>query len=197
MSDRGGYIIKDQFATHFITFTLVGWVDIFSRKECRGIIIDSLKYCQENKGLIINAYVIMSSHIHMIIAAREDSDGLSAIIRDLKKYTAKELLKWILESKIESRKEWLKVVLKYHAKFNTNNKEYQVWQRDNHPEICLHPRFTAQKLNYIHNNPVAAAIVTKPEDYLYSSARNYLNLDNTLIDVEVIDFGIEEGYIMT
>ncbi len=102
MSDRGGYIISDQYETHFLTLTIVGWVDLFSRKECRDIIIESFKYCQVNKGLIINAYVIMSSHIHMVVAADAESDGLSSIIRDMKKYTAKGLLKWIMESNRES-----------------------------------------------------------------------------------------------
>ena len=60
----------------------MGWVDIFTRKECKDIIVDSLKYCNSNKGLSIHAYVIMSNHIHLIVSAREGSWGLSGIIRD-------------------------------------------------------------------------------------------------------------------
>jgi len=82
MSDRDGYIITGQYAIYFLTFTIVGWVDIFTRKECKDIIVDSLKYCNKNKGLSIHAYVIMSNHIHLIVSAREDSGGLSGIIRD-------------------------------------------------------------------------------------------------------------------
>ena len=82
MLDRDGYIITDQYAIYFLTFTIVGWVDIFTRKECKDIIVDSLKYCNSNKGLSIHAYVIMSNHIHLIVSAREDSGGLSGIIRD-------------------------------------------------------------------------------------------------------------------
>ena len=197
MSDRGGYIISDQYETHFLTLTIVGWVDLFSRKECRDIIIESFKYCQVNKGLIINAYVIMSSHIHMVVAADAESAGLSSIIRDMKKYTTKGLLKWIKESNRESRKEWLEVIFKYHAKYNSNNKEYQLWKQGNNPKICLHPRFTAQKINYIHNNPVVAGIVSNPADYVYSSAKNYFGSEDVLMDVQIIDFGVEQGYIMT
>jgi REP element-mobilizing transposase RayT len=95
--------------------TTVGWMDIFSRKECKHIIIDSLKYCQEKKGLIINAYVLMESHLHMIARADEPSKGLSAIIRDFKKHTSKQLIDWVMNSGKESRKEWIGVVMKYHA----------------------------------------------------------------------------------
>jgi len=62
--------------------------------------------------------------------------------------------------------------------------------------IYEHPKFTFQKLNYIHWNPVKDGFVVKPEDYLHSSARNYYGLDHCLIDVELMDFGIQEGYIM-
>ena len=76
---------------YYITMTVVGWIDIFTRKNHRDGIIDSLKYCQNEKGLIIYAYVIMSNHIHMVV----DSNGLftlKEIIRDFKKFTSKKIL---------------------------------------------------------------------------------------------------------
>ncbi len=188
MSDHKGYHITDQFGTYFITMTLVGWIDLFSRKHCRDIMIDSFKYCVINKGLIIYAYVIMSSHIHMIVSASEESDGLSAIIRDLKKFTSKQLIKWTLESSQESRGDWLDVVFKYYGKFNKNNQTYQLWQQNNYPKLCVHRRFTKQKLIYIHENPVKAGIVENAEEYRYSSARNYTGIRDTELDVILIDF---------
>ncbi len=79
MTDTKGYVITDQYALHFLTITIVGWIDLFTRKECKDILIESLKYCRENKGLILNAYVIMGSHVHLAACADEKSDGLSAI----------------------------------------------------------------------------------------------------------------------
>ena len=196
MTGRTGYHISDQYATYFMTFTTVGWVDLFTRKECKDILIDSFKYCMKNKGLVIHAYVIMGSHLHLIATAKETSSGLSAIIRDLKKHTSKQLLAWILESGKESRKEWLEVVFKYHAKFNKNNTTYQVWIQNNQPKVYLHTKFTRQKIEYIHQNPVLTAIVDSAEDYLYSIARNYARRSDFLMDVNIIDFGVEEGYIM-
>jgi len=75
----------------------------------------------------------------MVVAADAESDVLSSIIRGMKKYTAKELLKWVKESQSESRKEWLEVVFKYHANYNSINKEYQVCVERNNPKVCLHP----------------------------------------------------------
>jgi len=79
-----GYTIKDQEAAHYLTLQIVQWADLFTRKIYRDIIIDSLKYCQKNKGLEIYAYVIMSNHIHLL--AKDENGNLSAILRDFKKY---------------------------------------------------------------------------------------------------------------
>ena len=197
MSKQSGYKIRDQFGLYFLTFTVVGWVDLFTRKQCKDIIIDSFKYCQKHKGLELCAYVIMPSHVHLIARATETSDGLSAVVRDMKKYTSKQLIKWIKEPKVESRSDWLKVVFNYHARNNSNNQSFQIWKQDNQPKELLHPRFILQKLSYIHNNPVVDGIVDNPQDYVYSSARNYIGTLDVLIDVLLIDFGVDIGYVYT
>ena len=86
--DRGGYNITDQYGMYFVTFTVVGWVDLFTRLECKRILVDALKYCQQNKGLKVHAYVIMSSHVHLILSSSSESKGLSSIIRDYKSHTS-------------------------------------------------------------------------------------------------------------
>ena len=195
MSTRRGYFIANQYAPHFLTFTTVGWIDIFTRQQCRDMVMNSFKYCIEHKGMNIHSYVIMSNHLHLVLSAQEGSDGLSCIIRDMKKYLSKSIIKWVLNSRNESRTDWIKVVLKYHAKYNFNNKRYQLWQQHNRPMILEYPKITRQKIAYIHYNPVKAGIVDNPDDYVYSSARNYVGRDDYLIDVDVIDFGSEEGYV--
>ena len=170
MSD-GGYKIRNLEGTHFITFAVVEWVDVFTRREYRDIVVESIKYCQREKGLILHAWCIMSNHIHMAISAK--NNNTSDIIGDFKKFTSKQILKAIQDNPQESRKEWmLEVFLKAGAK-NSRNNTYQFWRQDNHPiELCT-PNFTHQKIDYIHNNPIDAGIVENAEDYLYSSARDY------------------------
>jgi REP element-mobilizing transposase RayT len=194
---KGGYNIEDQYSLYFLTFTVVGWIDIFTRKECKDIVIDSLKYCIKNKGLVINAYVLMESHLHLVARAEEDSVGLSNIIRDFKKYTSRQITEWILNSGKESRRDWIKTVLEYHAKFNNNNSKYQFWQQHNQPKECVLPRFTWQKIDYIHDNPVRKKIVDHPEDYIYSSARNYLFRKDIALNVECLEQDSGIGFIET
>lgn len=120
---------------------------------------------------------------------------MSAIVRDFKTFTSKKIIEWIIENPKESRREWMDIVFKYHGKFNSNNQLYQVWQQNNRPMICLTPEFTLQKLDYIHFNPVVSGVVDHPEDYRYSSARNYLGRKDVVLDVRLIDFGSTMGYI--
>ena len=192
---QGGYNITDQFATYFLTFTLVGWVDLFTRRQCCQILIDSFNYCKENKGLILYAYVIMGSHVHLLASAKEGSTGLSAIVRDFKSHTSRKIIEWITDNNKESRRKWLEMVFKYHGKYNSNNQVYQVWKQHSKPMQCVTPQFTLQKLNYIHNNPVKAGLVDNPEDYRYSSARSYAGRKDGILDVELLDFGPLVGYI--
>ncbi len=193
--EDGGYKIVDQNATYFLTFTVVGWIDLFTRKECKQIIIDSLKYCQQQKGLMIYAYVLMESHIHLVASAQEKSSGISAIIRDFKKFTSKQIIQWMQNNTVESRKEWMEMVFRYYGKYNTNNAVFQVWKQDNCPKICALPEFTFQKINYIHQNPVVSGIVDDPLAYRYSSARNYAGISDTVLEVIVLDHTTYIGYV--
>jgi len=83
MSERG-YKIRNQEGLHFITFAVVDWVDVFTRKQYREILIESLDYCCKEKGLRLFAWVIMSNHVHFIVSAQEGFI-LSDILRDYKK----------------------------------------------------------------------------------------------------------------
>ena len=99
----GGHKIINQNELHFLTFTVVGWIDVFIREKYCQIIIDSFDYCIKNKGLQLYAFVIMSSHIHLIVKT-DNLNGLSSIIRDLKTFTSKKILQSIFDSRTESRR---------------------------------------------------------------------------------------------
>jgi REP element-mobilizing transposase RayT len=99
-----GYVTRNQKLPHFITLTVVDWIDVFSRKVYRDEVIASLDYCIKNKGMVLYGYVIMSNHIHMVIQSSEGK--LSDLIRDFKKFTARAILIKI-ETEPESRREWM------------------------------------------------------------------------------------------
>jgi len=166
------YTIRDQGAVHFVTFTVHQWVDVFTRSTYVEILLESLKYCQENKGLEIYAWVIMSNHCHLIV--RAEQENLSDVIRDLKKFTSKKIMKAIEENPKESRKQWLSKVLRYQGKI-------WFWKEGYHGEEIFSQDFYDTKVGYIHNNPVRAGMVEKEEEYLWSSAGDF--------------YGVRKGYL--
>ena len=169
-----GYQIKNQEGTYFLTLTVVNWIDAFSRRRYRDIVVDSLKYCQKNKGLEVFAFVIMTNHIHLIVRCL--NGNLSAVIRDFKSYTAKLILESIAEE-TESRREWMLKMFEFSASRNKRNEKYQFWRHENHAEELECNEIIDQKINYIHENPVKAGFVANAEDYIYSSAGAYSGKD--------------------
>ena len=159
---------------YFVTFTVRDWVDVFIRSDYKNIVVKSLAYCQKNKGLEIFAWCIMSSHVHMIIRAKEGF-LLPDILRDFKKFTSKAIFEAIQENPQESRKEWLLPMFENH----------QFWQPGNYPIEVWSNKVIYQKLNYIHENPVQEGIVFSPEQYVYSSAIDYAD-GKGLLDVIII-----------
>jgi putative transposase len=116
--------------SYFLTLTVVNWIDVFTRKNHRDAIIESLKYCQKEKGLVLYAYCIMSNHIHMI-ANTKDSCLLKDTIRDLKKFTSKKIIE-LIQNEPESRREWMLKLFEEEAKPSKRHKYYKFWQEGNH-----------------------------------------------------------------
>ncbi|MGV9014052.1 MAG: REP-associated tyrosine transposase [Flavobacteriales bacterium] len=163
------YKFLDPQGTYFITFATVEWVDVFTRRQYKDILVESLQHCQEKKGLLLYAWVIMSNHVHLIAAAAE-GHALPDILRDLKKYTASQTLKAIAENGQESRKDWMLSIFAKAGKANVNNTHYQFWRQDNRPVLLGSAEVCDQKLDYLHNNPVVEGYVEHAQDYVYSSA---------------------------
>ena len=182
MSEK--YKFDDPAGMYFVTLAIVGWIDLFTRWELKHVILDSLRHCQKEKGLVIHAWCLMPSHLHMINSS--DNQSLGSILRDFKRHTNKELIESINHID-ESRREWILGMFSEVAEGLNRIRKFKVWQDGNHPEMLITPKFTMQKLDYLHNNPVAAEIVDEPEDYLYSSARDYYTKKKGYLDVVLIE----------
>lgn len=174
-----GYRIRDQGGVYFLTYQVMFWIDIFSRQLYRDIIIESLSYCRKEKGLQVHAFVVMSNHVHLIVSAQ--NENLSNIIRDHKGFTSRKILETIETSGRESRKGWLMNMFRYAGRdYEGNASGYRFWTGENHPVQLNDLGMTHQRLNYIHENPVRAGLVARPEEWVYSSASNYAGLGGIL-----------------
>lgn len=173
------YPIRDQQALYFLTFTVVEWLDVFTRPLYKDIVIDSLRYCQQHKGLELYAYCLMTNHLHLIARAAEGYE-LSDIVRDFKKFTARRVFAAIASNPQESRRQWLEWCLRKQGEFNPKNTFVQLWQNHSHGVQLQGEAIAQQKLHYVHQNPVRAGICYRAEDYVYSSASCYAGLEVAL-----------------
>ena len=133
--------------------------------------------------MIIFGYCIMPSHIHLIFRSAEGKP--SELIRDFKGFTSRKLIEAIKENNQESRKEWLLWMLKKAGERNSNIKNYQLWQQNNKPIEIWSLKVFEQKLDYVHQNPVESGFVIEPWEWKYSSARNYCDDFEEILQIDV------------
>ena len=159
----------------FATSTIVDWTPLLFNDNLLQIILKDLKHCQREKGLQIFGYVIMPNHFHVLIGHRERGK-IPGVMRDLKKHSAKEIVKYLGGLGAYGELSWIKPFIA--------DTPIKVWQAGYHPKAVFSQSVFSEKLKYIHDNPVKQGFVAKPEDWKYSSARNYLLGDDSLIKLD-------------
>jgi REP element-mobilizing transposase RayT len=150
----------------------VNWLPVFGSIPVATILLDSLRFLQENERLTLYAYVIMENHLHLIAS----STDLSKEIGDFKSYTAVEIIKFFKE------KHAIHILdqLKLHKLAHKTDRTYQFWQEGSHPQLMQTEKMMRQKIQYIHYNPVKRGWVDDPTHWRYSSARNYAGQEGLL-----------------
>ncbi|MEI6222679.1 MAG: transposase [bacterium] len=164
------YKSKNAGIPYFLTFTVVAWLNVFTRPAYTKILWDSLQFCRREKGLELYGFVFMTNHIHLLAAATQEKPLLWEIIRDFKKFTAQKIIQQI---KTDDNRDWLLTIMQQHGSSNPSNTQYQFWIQDDGAIEIRSDAFLKQKLEYIHNNPVRAGIVERAPDYYWSSARMF------------------------
>ena len=180
------YKVGEDAIPHFVTFSVVGWIDVFSREQYKEIVVESLQYSINNKGLIVHAWVIMTNHVHLIISS--DTAKLEHLVRDIKKFTSKQIVKAIQENEKESRKDWMLNMFSFIGKTNNNNKDFQFWKQDYHPIELNSNEKMRQRSDYLHENPVRSGLVWEPCRYKNSSAIDYYSDQHGLLNIQHLLF---------
>ena len=178
------YKFHNPDGVYFISFAVVEWLDVLTCDEYKTILIESLHYCQQKKGMEIFAWCIMPSHVHLIFRSACGQKP-ELLIGDFKRFTSKAIVKAIIDNPNESRKEFLLEQFLKAGSNSSNVNKYQFWRHDNKPIELWSNKVIDEKIDYIHNNPVNEGLVIRPEDYLYSSAVDYAGekgmLDNVIV----------------
>ncbi len=163
---RSRYRINEPGQAHFVTGTVVNWLPLFTTAARCDILVESLAYCRQSKGLQIYAWVILDTHFHAILTAPD----LSRVLADLKRHTAQRVIKQLEEHNCT----WLLRQLRHARLAHKAESAHQVWQEGSHPQAMASDVMMEQKLEYLHNNPVKRGLVASPEHWRYSSPHEWL-----------------------
>ncbi len=171
------FFIDDPMRYYFCTDTIMGGRGVFTDPPAFDIIIESLEHCRVEKGLCTHAYVILPDHMHLILSS--ESTEVSSIVRDYKRFTSRQL------STHFDIKEDKRLLAYFHnvAMHTSRGTDYTVWQRGDPPVLITSRTMFQQKLELIHQHPVRSGFVEKPEYWKYSSARNYIFGDDSILTV--------------
>jgi len=176
---RSRYQTVEGHDTYFVTCTVVKWLPLFTKPEMAETILNSLRYLHEQDRLALHAYVIIENHIHFIATTDRFSDEL----RNFKSFTVKRILRLF---KLSGSSFYLDL-MRFSKKTHKTDQTYQVWQEGSHPIAMTDEKVLRQKIEYIHFNPVRRGYVDQPEDWRYSSARDYSGNLSFWIDCPVLE----------
>lgn len=160
----------------FVTTTVVRFLHVFEDQNACELLIKNIKYYQNKYNFNLLGYVIMPSHFHCIIQVEPKFGTISDIMRDIKKYAAWDIMEYF------ERNEKYTLIFREESK-GYSDQEKKFWQKRFDDKVIRNKKQFYEILKYIHTNPVKAGIAKREEDYKYSSARNYLREDHSVIFV--------------
>ena len=163
-------ITYPEYWPQFYTATIYKWQPLLADDKHKDTIVNSLKFLVIEKRIVLNAFVIMSNHIHLIW---QPLFGFSPsnIQASFMKFTDQQLKRSLSNNNVETLASF---------KVNKYDREYQFWKSEPLGIKMISPAVFEQKLNCIHYNPVRAGLCINPEDYYYSSAKFYLDATDSL-----------------
>lgn len=175
--------IHEKDDLYFVTGTIIEWTSIFSRKEYRNIVIESLKWLVQENRMKIFAFVIMSNHLHWISYPIPPAT-INGNLWSFASYTAHGIMRI---AKKNNDRDFINVFSK-HAK---RGKSHRIW-KDFQAKNIVNSRFLFQKMEYIHNNPLGKYNLEARSDFLFSSARYYDKGKASIIPIDDIYDFIDE-----
>lgn len=156
---------------YYMTMTVVGWQEVFTRIHYQDIIIENLLFLMKNRGIRIFAYVLMPNHMHIIADCENDNYHLGKVIERYKAFTAKTLKAAIIQSEQEVRKARFQNAFAFYGSHgNHHDRDNQFWIHGNYAKHVYSLAFFHQKHEYIEMNPVRAGFVEEPHHWRLSSA---------------------------
>lgn len=162
---------KETF--YFITFTCYKWINLFEESDIYDYMPSWFQRLRE-KGCLLNAFVIMPNHLHMIVYITPEVKNLNTLIGESKRFLAYEIVKRL---KRKQKVQLLQILQAgVQTKEKTKGKKHQVF-RLSFDAKPMDEKTVLNTLDYIHHNPVMGKwkLIEDFTNYAHSSAAFYEN----------------------
>jgi putative transposase len=179
MGRRGRSSLAEE-GFFFVTATVVDHAKAFADERSCDILIGEMQKWRQHFGYVLLGYVIMPTHFHWIVGINPKRGTISDVMREVKSRTAVLVMDHIAaQGKRSLYTHFL------NSAIGVPNQKRRFWTSRFDDQVILNQNMLLAKLNYVHNNPVVASLVARPEQYKYSSARNYILGDHSVLRVDV------------
>lgn len=149
---------------YYLTSVTHRRLPIFRTDKIKQIVCEAFDEARNSAGIQIFAYVIMPDHTHIITDSRRK---INDVLRFLNGISAKRLLDHLKANDHQSSLQKLRIQEREYKH------RYSVYQHHSNAFEVYGEETLLQKVNYIHFNPVRAGLVEHPNDYRFSSSRQW------------------------
>jgi REP element-mobilizing transposase RayT len=174
---------KDRSGFLFVSGSANRRIPLFRHPEACGIFLRTLDLYRQKSGFRVHAYVLMPEHYHLLLWLPPRGRFVD-FLRDFKSFAGQRLIGWMREGGMGP------LLARFEVRRRPQRRKdarHCVLQHGNYVKELAGERILWQKINYIHENPVRAGLVSRPEAYFYSSARTYAARKVGLVHVDVLD----------
>jgi REP element-mobilizing transposase RayT len=156
---------------YFITFCCHNWISLIERTKAYDSVYQFFNILNCKQSLL--AFVVMPNHLHFLLHYKETGQSLNTIIGNGKRFMAYEIVKRLKCQQEFGVLQTLSAGVLYGEQ--KNKKIHAIWQQSFDVKECRSERRVAQKLGYIHHNPIRGKwrLSESLVDYEHSSANFY------------------------
>jgi len=157
--------ISRRTPAYYFTTVAHRRLPVFRTDKLKQIVCDAYNEARRNHGILILAYVIMHDHVHLLVYSKKE---MKETLRLLNGISARRVIQYLKENNFETS------LFKLRHETRDRNHKHSVWQH--HPDSLdiFGEKTFRQKVDYIHQNPVRAGLVTDTLEYPFSSARQWI-----------------------
>ena len=158
---------------HFLTFSCYHRLPLLSKDRTRWWVVEEIDRSRKALDFDLWAWVIMLEHVHLLVYPRTSSYKTSEILKSIKQPVGTKAIRY-LKNRSPSFLKKLTVV-------GRTRKYHRFWQAGpGFDRNVTETKAMHETIDYIHQNPVRRGLVLKAEDWIWSSARDWANLDSPI-----------------